>query len=423
MTRSALKNRTIVATGTALVLALALAGCGSSDDSGTAPASTSGATQDILGTPKAATGEPITFGLSSTGVSPALDNTTEIEAAQATVKYVNDYLGGINGRPLKLDVCADKGTPAGASDCAQQWVSAKLPAVITAASGQTNTIVKIADENHQASFINLAADANVLASPNAFIFGNPLAPFGSAAAFARQKGIKKAAVMVVDVPAASGPAKQLEPLFFANAGVSATVYGIPPGTPDATSYVQTAVNAGAQQFHLIGDPTYCATVLKAIKTLGLKQPVTGYDRCLSPEAAKSIPGGFAGLTAMSQQNYSPQDKEFQLFDAVLKKYGDGLKVTTTTASGYLAVLNTVRALNAAQVTDYTSAGLIAAARRMPETPLALGGGATMKCDGTRIPFSKAICSDFTVVGDAQADGSVTNYRTIDSTGIYTLPKS
>ena len=93
-----------------------------------------------LGTPKKATGAVVTIGFVSDGKSDAIDNTPEIKAAQAAVKYANDYLGGLAGHKLALNVCETHQTPSGATDCATNMVQAKVPIVITPVSGQSGTI-------------------------------------------------------------------------------------------------------------------------------------------------------------------------------------------------------------------------------------------------------------------------------------------
>src|SRR3954451_15201849 len=93
-----------------------------------------------LGTPKKATGAVVTLGFVSDGKSDAIDNTSEIKAAQAAVSYTNDYLGGLAGHKIALNVCETKQTPSGATDCATNMVQAKVPIVITPVSGQSGTI-------------------------------------------------------------------------------------------------------------------------------------------------------------------------------------------------------------------------------------------------------------------------------------------
>ena len=113
---------------------------------GTALVTTSAATASVkaaaspLGAPKKATGSLVTLGFVSDGKSDAIDNTPEIKAAQAAVSYANDYLGGLAGHKLALNVCETKQTPSGATDCATNMVQAKVPIVITPVSGQSGTI-------------------------------------------------------------------------------------------------------------------------------------------------------------------------------------------------------------------------------------------------------------------------------------------
>ena len=64
------------------------------------------------------------------GKTANIDNSSEIPSAQAAAHYVNDYLGGVGGHPIVLDVCDDQETPNGATDCANQFLADKVPAVL-----------------------------------------------------------------------------------------------------------------------------------------------------------------------------------------------------------------------------------------------------------------------------------------------------
>jgi len=44
------------------------------------------------------------------------------DAAEATAKYANDYLGGVGGHPIQIVRCADKADGASATACANQFV-------------------------------------------------------------------------------------------------------------------------------------------------------------------------------------------------------------------------------------------------------------------------------------------------------------
>ena len=128
---------------------------------------------DLLGPATAATGMPIKIGFVSDGQSSTIDNRSEIKAAQATAKYVNEHLGGIDRRPLSCR-CATKQTPAGGSDSTNQMLSAGVPAVVSPVSGQGGTVFK----GLQSAGIPLvmlgSIDTSVLTQPGAYVFSNPL---------------------------------------------------------------------------------------------------------------------------------------------------------------------------------------------------------------------------------------------------------
>src|SRR3954466_5048662 len=94
----------------ALLVAVVAAGCGSSNDktsssssSSTAASSssTTAAAADPLGTPKKATGSPIVLGLLNIETGPVTFPEYR-QAAEAAVKYINNYKGGIAGLPVVL---------------------------------------------------------------------------------------------------------------------------------------------------------------------------------------------------------------------------------------------------------------------------------------------------------------------------------
>ena len=52
------------------------------------------------------------------------------QAAEAAVAHVNDDLGGVNGRPIRLEVCRTTGTPESSAACANQLVEKRPVAVL-----------------------------------------------------------------------------------------------------------------------------------------------------------------------------------------------------------------------------------------------------------------------------------------------------
>src|SRR6202008_1055541 len=81
-----------------------------------------------LGTEKKASGDPIVLGLLNLESGPVTFPEYR-QSAEAAVKYINDYKGGIGGHPGDLQSCGTGGQPATSAGCAGQ-IADKKPAFI-----------------------------------------------------------------------------------------------------------------------------------------------------------------------------------------------------------------------------------------------------------------------------------------------------
>jgi branched-chain amino acid transport system substrate-binding protein len=413
----------------ALAIPLVLAGCSSSGGGGnSSPAastgggsSSSGSTESNgggssdLGTPKKATGSPITIFINNPGKTAAVDTTDGNTAAKAAVAYANAYLGGINGHVIKLQECFTKDTPAGETDCANQAVQAKASAVVQA-SGDDVT-AKALSKAGILHWLNVGASPVTLGTPGTYSMANPLAVYGVPAAYGKSIGAKNAVILVIDVPGASGPASQLGPLFFGNAGVKLKVVTIAQGTADMTSQVQSTLATKPQEYFILGDPTFCTPAIKAVKSLAPSAKIIMYTTCIGTSSS-AIPGGYSGTKAVASQDLDPKTKEFQLYTAILKKYG-GNAAAGQSSFSYAPMLGLIRMLDAAKLTDTSAKGVLAAVKTAPAVPLPLGGDtATFQCTGKQISISPFVCSAIGNVADVGTDGSLSNFKPLGDAAIY-----
>ena len=100
-----------------LALALTMAACGGDDES----ADTSGGLA----------GDPVVLGVQSPdqGAGAYPQSTYGAEAAEW---YINNELGGIQGRPVELDICSGDGSPETGVKCGNDFVAADVPVVFDA---------------------------------------------------------------------------------------------------------------------------------------------------------------------------------------------------------------------------------------------------------------------------------------------------
>ncbi len=79
--------------------------------------------------PTAADGEPIKVGMINLEGSPG-GSFPEVRAgAEAAIGYINNSMGGVDGRPIELTVCAHEIDPSAAQDCANQLVDDAVSAI------------------------------------------------------------------------------------------------------------------------------------------------------------------------------------------------------------------------------------------------------------------------------------------------------
>jgi branched-chain amino acid transport system substrate-binding protein len=405
----------------AVAVAIVAAGCsssggGGSATGGTATSTTVAANLALLGTPKAASGEPIKVGFIGAGKASAIDNTNELEIATATAKYVNDYLGGIAGRPLQLITCADLATPSGATDCANTLLADHVVAVVSSQQANPAAVMKVLKPANVPYIPWIGADPSVLLDAGAFTITNPLTSFAGPIKIAEEDGVKKVAIVSVDLPATKALPTFAKPLF-KKAGIGLITTFVPLGTPDLTPQVQSALSSGAKEFFVAGDISLCTNTLKALKTLGYTGKVISNQNCLLDPSASSI-GGFDGLIFGNIYSIDPKDPDAQLLHAIAAKYSPGTPIsaanTGNVLGGFAGVIAFARAMTALSPANANPAGVAAALKSMSPQPMPLLAGQTFQCNGKVSTLLTSICSSGMSLATLDSKGNVTKSENLDA---------
>ncbi len=406
----------IVAAALGALLLLTAAACGDDNDnkSDSGSGTTAPANDAALGTPKKATGTPVTIGLIGDGKSEAIDNTPEIAAAKAAAQYVNEYLGGVAGHPITLKVCETHQTPSGATDCGTEMANAKVPVVLNGVSGQANSFFKALQPTGIPIVQAGGLDEDMVGMPGAFILTNGLgSAIAGPAGIARDNNVKKAGILVIDVPAASGPLKAAAPLFYKNADVTPDVIAVPTGTADMTPQIQAGISNGDGQFAIVGDAAFCTSAIKALRTVGFKGPVVVIPQCVDSSSGSATNGGFEGAYVLTAGTTEKSDPDVQTYDAVMAKYAKGSETGGVAPGGYTVVVAFARAM--ARLTgEMTPESVTATLKAMPETPLPMGKGITFKCDGKQISIAPNICSTKVLEATLDGDGNPKSYKLFET---------
>jgi branched-chain amino acid transport system substrate-binding protein len=417
-------NRDGLRRATALMAVAALLATACTDDSGDAAEDGgTGASADsaaLLGPEQPASGEPITIGYVYDGTTDVIDNAAELEAAEAAVEYVNTHLGGVAGRPIELDVCSTDQSPSGATDCVTHMVTAEVPVVLNGVTGQAGPLFAPLAEAGIPVFVPSAGDPSVLSAERVHIMGNGIVSLvAGPAKLAADAGYERAAIVTIDVPAASAALEAGAPMFYENVGVELDIVTVPPDTPDMTPNIAAELSEGPGQFEIVGDPSFCAKALDALAASGFDGTIALIPQCLD-EGVRQSATNLEGAVLTTFTTTDPDSEEFQLYSAVMDTYaGAGAERGGVAPGGYQAVVGFARAL-AGLEGDITAETVQAALTSMPPTPMPLADGITYQCDGTKVAIATSLCSTDVLWTELDAEGNGTEYTVLKGEELLAL---
>ncbi len=379
------------------VIVLTAVGCSSSGSSGGSSTPTAGSTAaaagtSAFGTPKKATGTPYVFGM----INDETGAVTFPEARQGSIAaadYVNNYLGGINGHPIKIDSCIGDGTPATAARCANQLVAAHPVAILGAADVGGPASIPIYQHANLAYLGGIPFTPVPETAPNSIQFWSVSVGDNAAAAVYAGKtlGVKSAALIYFSNAQGKSIVPQITPVFKA-AGVT-TVKNIPlsPTSPDPAPQAALVESSGAQLAY-VDVPNGCGNVLKALKSVGYTGKIIGIDPCGAPPVLQASAGGANGMYIASpfllQSGSSSQAK---LFMAAMKKWAaPGTLTDSISTAGFATVMNVQQVLSKISGTPTTTSILAAFKSGTHQNFLSH----PYTCNGQALKGAPAICNDY-----------------------------
>lgn len=399
--RRRVQNKAFLTVGVAM--SLAIAGCSAAASTGTAPTASSPAS-DPLGTPKPASGDPILFGALNLESGPVTFPQV-VQAEKAAIDYVNNYLGGIGGRPMKLVTCSTDGSPATSQRCANQILDQKPVAILGAADTGAPGAIPVWLRANLAYLGGIGFTPVEQNAPTAVIFSAVAGPDNAAtSAYLVKNGAKSAAVIYTSDTQGTNGAKGIQSALVAAglAGNAVTLVGLPPSSSDVSSAVATAVSAKPDLI-FVDTPAACPAVLNSLKQLGNTAKIAGIDPCTSPQAIKGANGGADGLYfSTAVQDLSANTPQTQIYLAALKKYAPAdIALDSTAAIGFQTVMNVQAALASFTSADLTTDKILAAFKQGKDVANFMGHPYT--CDGKQMPGASAICNPYQQVRQVKGD--------------------
>jgi branched-chain amino acid transport system substrate-binding protein len=389
------------------------AGCGSGDDKSSTSSSkssttSSSATADAtsaLGTPKKATGQPIVLGLLNIESGPVTFPEYR-QAAEAAVKYINDYKGGIGGRPVQLASCATDGQPSTSARCAGQ-ISDKKPIAILggADTGGPGSfpVWKRSDMAVMGGIPFTPVESN---APNAAQFMSvSIADNAAATQYAvKDLGVKKASVIYTDDTQGKFTGLGVVASTLKAQGVDVKTVPVAPNAADLTSVAAAAIQNGPDMVY-VNSPNACPNLLKALKAVGYSGKLFGIDPCTSPPALKTAGDAAEGLYfAQPFDSLDSGTEDAKIMLGAVQKYGPkNLALDSIAQAGFASVMNLQSALNG--VKDLDTKTILAAIKDGKSHTNFLAHDYT--CDGKQVPGAAAVCNGYQKIKQVKGGKVVT----------------
>jgi branched-chain amino acid transport system substrate-binding protein len=221
--------------------------------------------------------------------SPTASFPETTAGAQAAVAHVNDALGGVGGRRLRLETCATTGAPESSSACARQLLEAGPVAVVGGVDLGADASLPLLEEAGVPYVTGSPTLAAELTSPGSFAFTAGIA--GDLLALAQHlvedRGVTRLAVLHADLPGLLNTAVGAAEAIFSARQVDARLVAEDVDAPDFAAALTSATAGEPEALLLVFPPQSCARVVQAAASLGVETELFLPGACASPAVASA----------------------------------------------------------------------------------------------------------------------------------------
>jgi branched-chain amino acid transport system substrate-binding protein len=379
---------------TAIAIVAALTGAAACS-SGSSGANSAGAkVNTALLTPSSgktvATGAPVKVGLINDEGGSAVSFPEIRVGTEAAVKYANAYLGGIAGRPVVLDECQSKGTPASSATCANQMIADHVVAVLHGIDSDSGTTAETVMHSGIPIISTAPASAEETTGKLSFsLTGGALAFVAGLGKWMTDQHYKSSVLFAQSAPGGAS-LYSLATSFLKRHGIANKVILVPPGTPDITPQMASAVAGKPDFLWMLGDAGLCLAFMQAYRASGSSAHAGLIGQCTGKQVASAV--SLDGAVEPAYSVPTGSNTEAQLYRAVLDAYAPGTDPNGLAYVGYTDALGVVRALRGLSG-PITAKTVTAGMRAAKNIVLPVADGVTFTCDGKQVPPLPAPCSD------------------------------
>jgi len=342
--------------------------------------------------PTKATGEPIQLGMINQENTAAGSYPELSQAVQAGVEFINTELGGVDGRPIEVDVCNTEFSAEGSTSCGQKYVESKAPAVLGGIDVFGNGIETLAD-NGIPYIGGIPISFQSVRSPNSFQWSG--GTWGAAVAFswyaAEELDAEKVSIVYGDFGSIADSATDAEQVLKSR-GVEAQLVPYPIMATDISSALNAAAATKPDALLILAADSGCKAGFDGVSSLGIDATAFYVGACAAPsitnEAGTKKTNG-AIFNVEGPVGTKPPNPDFVLYSAVIDKYGKGLDPVGAGTVSFRSLMNLYVILNQLDG-DITPDAITKALKAQVDAPSFSGHPYT--CDGKQYPGLPAMCS-------------------------------
>ncbi len=355
--------------------------------------------------PVAASAEPFRIGMINQENTPAGSYPELSQAVQAAVEYVNAQLGGLDGRPIEVEVCNTEFSAEGSTACGQRFVEAGMPVVLGGIDVFGNAIDVLADNDvPYAGGIPISTQSVQSENSSQWSGGT----WGAAVAFAQHASTEldaeRVAVVYGEFGSITQGAEYAKTVLERN-GVQTQLVPYPIVATDLVSPMQAAAASDPDAIIVLAADAGCRAGFEAIATLGLEAQKYFVGACAAPTIIDSVDEASTDGTIFNVEgpiSTTTADADVTFYNAVIEQYADGLDPVGAGTVSFRSLMNLYVILNQLDG-DITPEAITEALKAQVDAPSFSGHPYT--CDGKQYPGLPAMCSPQQILAQME-DGTL-----------------
>ena len=306
-------------------------------------------------------GKAIVIGGIYPGVSSAGSDPDTGYGMDAAAKYINAKLKGIDGRPLKVDLCPDHQDATQTTACARRFVSEGAVAVTGISSSWASVGIPLVEQAKIPSLTQPIGGAEFSSAVSFPLPGGGLLGEIPAMVYylAHIKKVKSVATISDPLPVATGAFTTLFNAPLNKLGVTTTLVTASETAADYSPTIEKATQGNPSAVMIGLAVGGCAQILKQAAQLGVKTQWSGLDSCVSPTVLKQAKAGANGLIAPGL-NYAVTDTsqpDVKTYLTEFAKYEKGILPGEQSLAGFSQIM-TLYAMSRQLTGVMTSASLL-----------------------------------------------------------------